>query len=83
MQRDSVPSFHTSRKSLTAKALTISAIGMGVGFGTCGLGVITAPNRLADFLVSTGAILFFGSFTSLVITALIAFGFRIAEYFRK
>ena len=72
-----------SRQSLTAKALTISGIGMGVGFGSCGLGVVTSPNRLSTFVVYTGSILFFISLISLVITALIALGNRIAEQFRK
>ncbi len=79
-----MPNFRRRQQSWTAKAVTISAIGMGVGFGTCGLGVLTARNAgVSRFAISAGAILFFVSLAGLVITALIALGTQIAEAFRK
>jgi len=38
-----------NEKSLPKKALTLGAIGMGVGFGTCGLGIMANDNR-TDYL---------------------------------
>lgn len=64
-----------------AKIVTVSAIGMAIGFGTCGLGLLGGgPHRIA---VSAGLILFFLSLATLVITALFALAKFIGESFRK
>ena len=76
-------SFASRRQSLTAKALTISGIGVGVGFGSCGLGALTGAKGISLFLIYAGLILFFVSLASLAIITLIALGMRIAELFRK
>jgi hypothetical protein len=73
------------QRNLTAKALTVSAIGMGVGFGACGLGFLTnrGPVGLWRFIGSAGIILFFSSLATFVITASLAIGTKIARSFRK
>jgi len=68
-------------QSLLAKVATVSAIGMGIGFGTCGLGLLTGAHY--SVVISAGAILFFLSLASLAITALIALGKSISESFRR
>ena len=58
---------------------------MGVGFGACGLAVVTAPNGggASTFGIYAGAVLFFVSLAGLVITALIVLGTQIAKAFKK
>jgi hypothetical protein len=71
--------------SLVAKALTIFAIGMGVGFGTCGLTLLTSGARgsVSTFIAGAGAVLFFVSLAGAVITVLAYFGKLIVKSFRK
>jgi hypothetical protein len=71
--------------SLVAKALTICAIGMGVGFGTCGLTFLTsgARGRVSAFIAGAGAFLFFSSLAGALITVLAYFGKLIVKSFRK
>ena len=80
-----MPDSKRTQQSLTAKVFTVSAIGMGIGFGSCGLGFITAggPVGLSRIMIPAGAILFFVSLATLVITALIALATRIVESLRK
>lgn len=78
--------FEPRRKpSLVAKALTICAIGMGVGFGTCGLTLLTsgASGRVSTFIAGAGAVLFFVSLAGGVATVLVYFGNLIVTSFRK
>jgi hypothetical protein len=71
--------------SLVAKALTICAIGMGVGFGTCGLTLLKlgARGSVSAFIAGAGAVLFFSSLAGAVITVLAYLGNRIVKSFRK
>jgi hypothetical protein len=76
------------KPSLVAKALTIAAIGMGVGFGTCGLTLLTSAGNglirpFSTFVAGAGAALFFVSLACGVITVLIFLGNLIVESFRK
>ena len=41
-------------KSLPEKAFTLGAIGMGVGFGTCGLSIMVGNSRLTGSVALTG-----------------------------
>ena len=74
-----------SRRSAIAKALTIMAISMGIGFGTCSLAVYTNISRssAAPYVAWIGAGLFFLSLTGIVITGLVAFLINIREGFRR
>jgi len=69
------------KTSLTAKVLAISAIGMIVGFGTCALPLATGGR--GAFLSSAGAVIFFVSFLTLVVTILGFIANLLTENFRK
>jgi hypothetical protein len=72
------------RTSLTTKVLSVSAIGMLVGFGTCGLTVLTdAGNRRFWVIAEMGAGLFFLSLLTILGTILIFIVNSIRENFRK
>lgn len=66
-------------KSLPEKALTLGAIGMSVGFGTCGLGLLVNDDRLTGYILSTGSALFFVSLAVCIVIGLIMLGRAIWE----
>lgn len=74
-----------NRRSTTAKALTIMAIGMGVGFGTCTLAAVTSgPNSsAAEVFMPIGAFLFFVCLAGIAITGLIVVVNKILEKSRR
>jgi hypothetical protein len=74
-----------SNQSLTSKALSAAAIGMGVGFGTCGLTLLTTGGNgsVAQFIAAAGSVLFFASLATLVMTVLIYVCKQIVESSRK
>ncbi len=72
-----------NEKSLPEKALTLGAIGMGVGFGTCGLGILVGDDRFTGYIVAAGSILFFASLAVCVVTGLIMLGRAISERFKS
>jgi hypothetical protein len=69
------------KPSLAAKVLAISAIGMIVGFGTCSLPLATGGR--GAFLSSAGAVIFFLSLVTLVVTILGLIANLLTETFRK
>jgi hypothetical protein len=72
------------KQSPMAKAFTLSAIGMGVGFGTCGLTVLTNAGNGQFWIVAVmGAGLFFLSFLTMLGTILVFIVNSIRETFRK
>jgi hypothetical protein len=64
--------------SLVAKALTICAVGMGVGFGTCGLTLLASGGGGSVSAFIAGV-----SLAGAVVTVLVYFGNLIMESFRK
>ena len=71
-----------NEKSLPEKALTLGAIGMGVGFGTCGLGLMVGDDRMTPYIIGAGAVLFYASLATCIITGLIMLGRAILERFK-
>ena len=49
-----------------AKPLTICAVGMGVGFGTCGIGLMIGHDKITPIISGTGAFIFFASLLGLL-----------------
>lgn len=71
-----------NEKSLPKKALTLGAIGMGVGFGTCGLGIMANDDRFTGYIVATGSVLFFASLAVCIVTGLFMLARAISERFK-
>jgi hypothetical protein len=67
------PPLPTPQPDLLNKILVISAIGAGIGFGTCSLGALSGgfAHGVGQAIISGGAILFFVSLASILITGLI------------
>ena len=57
-----------------AKPLTICAVGMGIGFGTCGVGLMIDHDRITPIISGTGAFIFFASLLGLLALGLFALG---------
>ena len=74
-----------AKRSRAAKALTIAAIGMGIGFSTCGVNILTVVggHRGSNMVGVAGAALFFLSLLAALITILILVGNYIVESLRK
>ena len=58
----------------TTKVVIWSAVGAGVGVGSCGMGVLANAahgNKLSSLLFVTGSVLFFGSVGVLLLALLV------------
>ena len=77
--------FASEEPSRMSKVLTACAVGMGVGFGTCGLVVFTkaVEGRVWSVIAMGGAILFFVSLAVLLVALLVALVSLIKESFRQ
>jgi len=71
-------------KTLSSKILTFSAIGVGVGFGTCSLAVAFNGNYTAGgYIVWAGASVFFISLAVLILTVLYLIVAAIIRSFKR
>lgn len=55
---------------------------MGVGFGTCGLGIMANDDRFTGYIVATGSVLFFASLAVCIVTGLFMLARAISERFK-
>jgi divalent metal cation (Fe/Co/Zn/Cd) transporter len=67
------------------KVLTLSAVGVGIGFGTCGLGAILSNGSriISKVFVPLGLVLFSVSLIAFVISVLWLVITFLVDYFRR
>ena len=67
----------------TSKVLVGAAVGVGVGFGTCGLrSMMHGRGRLEDLVFWLGSVLFFGSLLVFVLGVVVLLVLGIARLFK-
>jgi hypothetical protein len=83
MAKSMFESLPENRNATGAKVLAISAVGIGIGFGLCGLGAAAANTRVGPYVIGTGATLFFASLAVFSVTLLVMLVQVIIGAFRR
>lgn len=65
-----------------AKPLTVCAVGMGIGFGICGVGLMIGHDRVTPVVATVGSVIFFSSFLGLIVIGCMALIRLVIDYFQ-
>ena len=66
-----------------AKPLTLCAVGMGIGFGTCGIGLLIGHDRLTPVIAGAGIVIFLCSMAGFLVLGFIALGRALMKFLRR